>query len=338
MTHAHPALPDAAPARAPRAVLAPAFLTHRVEVRQILFVLALIFCASPYASPPLALAVGLLVAMFVGHPWLHLNHRATKWLLQASVVGLGFGMNLAQMVATGREGVLLTAVTITVVMVTGISLGRLLGVDGITSQLIAAGTAICGGSAIAAVGPVLKADERQLSVALGTVFVLNSVALFLFPPVGHLLGMSAGQFGLWAAIAIHDTSSVVGAALRYGPGAVGVATAVKLARALWIVPVTAALAMAKGHRRHKLPLPFFIVLFVLAAVARSYVPLPPSWYAGLAGAAGTGLTVTLFLIGSGLSWDRIRGVGVRPFVQGIALWAVVALAGLWTAWHLRLAH
>lgn len=297
--------------------------------RKIAFALALVFCLSPYASPPIALALGFAVALLVGHPYLHLNHKVTRVLLQTSVVGLGFGMSLGQVAAAGRTGFTFTVASIAGTFVFGTLLGRWVKVDHVTSRLITAGTAICGGSAIAAVGPVLDADEKQMSVSLGTIFVLNSIALFLFPLLGHGLGLTPTQFGVWAAIAIHDTSSVVGAADRFGGGALGIATTVKLARALWIVPV--ALAFSWGTRRatRRVAFPYFILLFVLATVAGTYLPLPKTLLHGLTALAKTGLTLTLFLIGCGLSWERIRAVGWRPLIQGVLLWLAISAGGLW---------
>ena len=213
-------------------------LDNHIQVRQVIFAVAVILCLTPLVSPPVALLLGLGIALFVGHPFLHLNHKATQILLQVSVVGLGFGMNAGSALKAGKEGFLFTVASIAGTLTAGLLLGKWMGVEKKTSLLISGGTAICGGSAIAALAPVIKAGERQVSVALGAVFILNSVALFLFPVIGHLLGLSQMQFGLWSAIAIHDTSSVVGAAGKYGPEALQVATTVKLARALWIIPVS----------------------------------------------------------------------------------------------------
>ena len=209
-----------------------------IKIRELFFAVAIFACLTPWVTPPVALLLGLGVAFFVGHPFLHLNHKATHILLQISVVGLGFGMNAASAVKAGREGIFFTVASIVGTLTVGLLMGRFFKIDKKTSLLIAGGTAICGGSAIAALSPVIRAEERQVSVALGVVFILNSVALFLFPVIGHLLHMSQSQFGLWSAIAIHDTSSVVGAAGRYGPEALQIATTVKLARALWIIPIS----------------------------------------------------------------------------------------------------
>lgn len=311
-------------------------------VRQAIFAIAVLFCLTPFATAPMALVLGLLVALFVGHPFLHLNHKATHILLQVSVVGLGFGMNAAAALKAGREGFLFTVVSIAGTLGFGLLLGRFLRVDGKTSLLISGGTAICGGSAIAALAPVIRAEERQVSVALGAVFILNSVALFVFPVVGHLLGLSQTQFGLWSAIAIHDTSSVVGAAGRYGPQALEIATTVKLARALWIIPVSLGAAMffgkARGrrgdggvreeaHSAAKVKIPWFIGLFVLAILLNTWMPLPALSHV-IVGASHAGLTLTLFLIGSGLSREVLKNTGVKPLVQGVIVWVAIAGATL----------
>ena len=306
--------------------------------RQLLFAVAVLVCLTPWVTPPVALVLGLVVAFFIGHPFLHLNHKATHVLLQVSVVGLGFGMNASSAVKAGREGFLFTVVSILGTLAVGLLMGRFFRIDRKTSLLISGGTAICGGSAIAALSPVIRAEERQVSVALGVVFILNSVALFLFPLVGHLLGMSQTQFGLWSAIAIHDTSSVVGAAGRYGPEALQMRTTVKLARALWIIPVSVVAALVFGGKGGKIKIPWFIGLFVVAILVNTWMPVPVVSHA-IVGAAHAGLTLTLFLIGSGLSRqvlkipERSEGNGrggarddaptkswVKPLMQGVLLW------------------
>ncbi len=302
--------------------------------RKAVFVLTAIFCLTPLVSAPLALFLGLVMAQLVGHPYLHLNHRATQILLQVSVVGLGFGISLDSAWQAGKEGVVFSVVSIISTLVLGLLLGKWLRMDKKTSHLISAGTAICGGSAIAAIAPVIKAEEKQISVALGTVFILNSVALFVFPMVGRALHLSQHQFGVWAAIAIHDTSSVVGAASKYGAQALQIATTVKLARALWIVPVAFVSSFAFKSHGGKVKVPYFIGLFVLAMVVNSYVPLVQRISPYLTDMAKAGLTLTLFLIGSGLNRDVLRSVGVRPLIQGIVLWIVVSTAALWAVLEL----
>jgi uncharacterized integral membrane protein (TIGR00698 family) len=261
------------------------------------------------------------------------SHSLARLLLQASVVALGFGMNLKQVVHAGRSGFFYTAISITAAMLLGLLFGALLKVAGKASFLITAGTAICGGSAIAAISPITEADEHEISVSMGTVFLLNSVALLIFPVIGHALHLSQNQFGLWSALAIHDTSSVVGAAAKYGNQALVVGTTVKLARALWIVPVSllAAAYMARSGgsgSRARVKIPWFIFLFCLAAAASTYVPRFAAQYSALNHLGKAGLTATLFLIGTSLSKDTLRQVGVRPFLQGVTLWIIVAGASL----------
>jgi len=304
-----------------------------VTVPMLVFGLALLLCLTPWGSPPLALALGLVVALVVGNPWPTQSRRYTGKLLQWSVIGLGFGMNAQQALHAGREGLLFTVASIGGTLTLGFLVGRWLKIERKTSHLIACGTAICGGSAIAAVGPVLKAEESQMSVALGTVFVLNSVALFLFPAVGHWLSMTQNQFGLWCAIAIHDTSSVVGAASHYGDQALQIATTVKLARALWIIPVSLGTAFLFKTPGAKVKLPYFILGFVAAMLLSSYVPALHPLAPVAVYLAKIGLTLTLFLIGAGLSARVLRSVGVRPFVQGVVLWAVISTVSLWVILH-----
>jgi uncharacterized integral membrane protein (TIGR00698 family) len=302
--------------------------------RKVVFVLLVIFILTPLGSPPLALALGLVLAFTIGSPFPELNGKPTKYLLQASVVLLGFGMNLKEVYRAGRQGILFTIATIMGTLVLGYIVGRALGVRDKTSTLISSGTAICGGSAIAAVAPAIDADPDEMSVSLATVFVLNSVALFLFPLIGHGVGLSQDQFGIFAAVAIHDTSSVVGAAAAYGTEALSVATTVKLARALWIAPV--ALFFLFVYRKKgavtatKITFPWFILLFVLATAIRSYTPtsFPPSVFESIVNLARAGMTVTLFLIGAGLSREAIRSVGARPLIQGLALWVAITITAL----------
>ncbi|HVG25282.1 MAG TPA: putative sulfate exporter family transporter [Thermoanaerobaculia bacterium] len=287
------------------------------------FVALLLFCLTPWCSPPIALALGLALALTLGSPFK--TSKATKLLLQISVVGLGFGMNLQKVVEAGRSGILFTIATIAGTLLLGFLLGRAMRISGGTAHLISSGTAICGGSAIAAVGPVIGATDEEMSVSLGTVFILNSIALFAFPWIGAALHLSQMQFGVWAAIAIHDTSSVVGAAASYGQEALQIATTVKLTRALWIVPLTLGTAYAFRKRSAKVTLPWFILFFLVAAVIRTYVAGPWEW---IVRGARIGLTVTLFLIGSSLSRKSLAAVGVRPLILGLVLWIVISVAGL----------
>lgn len=305
------------------------------------FVLAA-FSLTPWASPGLALGLGAGLGLLVGNPFPKKTARSSKLLLQACVVGLGFGMPLAAVIDAGASGIGYTVAGIFTALTLGLLLGRWLGVDSEASMLITAGTSICGGSAIAAVGPAIGAKSESMSIALATVFLLNAVALYLFPPIGHLLDLTQEQFALWAAIAIHDTSSVVGAATVYGPDALQQATVLKLARALWIVPLTLGAAWYVGARlkarptegetpatekeaKRKIKLPWFIGLFVLAAIIRTLSPDGAlTALDGIASAARTGLVLALFLIGAGLTRSTLRAVGARPLVQGVALWFLMA--------------
>ena len=292
-----------------------------------LFFVGLIIAASGLISTPLALLAGLIYGLSFAHPY-HLDaKKLSAFLLQASIVGLGFGMNLHEVVRAGRSGFLYTALSISSAMLIGLGLGRLFKVQRTPSLLISAGTAICGGSAIAAVGPVVNAGEEEMAVSLGTVFVLNSIALFLFPAIGYALHLTQSQFGLWSALAIHDTSSVVGAAAKYGSQALMIGTTIKLARALWIVPVAFAVAILKKSKT-RIKWPWFILLFCLAAVAGTYLPALGSLYPKLNSLGKTGLTVTLYLIGTGISRSTLKQVGLRPLLQGILLWAIVGTSSL----------
>jgi len=291
------------------------------------FVLALILAASGLISPPFALLGGLIFGLAVVHPFSLQSKRLSRFLLQASVVALGFGMNLHQVLQAGRSGFLYTAVSITTVMLLGLGFGYLLSVGTKSSFLISAGTAICGGSAIAAVGPIADASEEEMAVSLGTVFILNSVALFLFPLVGYAFHMTQSQFGLWSALAIHDTSSVVGATAKYGPTALAVGTTVKLARALWIVPLSLVTAVTLKSKA-RIQWPWFILFFCLAALLNTALPTFNPAFAVLNHLGKIGLTVTLFLIGTGLNQQTLKQVGVRPLLQGLVLWIIVGTGTL----------
>ena len=304
-------------------------LDKSITTREVIFLLAVVLCLSPLISPPIALLMGLIIAQFIGHPYLHLNHKATHILLQVSVVGLGFGMNVTSALKAGKEGILFTIVSIIGTLVIGFFMGKFLKIEKKTSYLISTGTAICGGSAIAAISPVIKAEEKQISVALGTIFILNSVALFLFPFIGHQLNLSQSQFGMWCAIAIHDTSSVVGAASKYGPQALEIATTVKLARALWIIPVAFLSTFIFKSKDSKIKIPYFIGLFVLAMIANTYIPFVQQYNHYLTNIAKAGLTLTLFLIGCGLNRKTISSVGFKPLIQGVILWMIISTAALW---------
>ncbi len=303
-----------------------------------IFFIGLLLAASGVFSPAIALAGGIAFGFSVEHPFRTESSSLAKHLLQASVVALGFGMNLKQVVHAGRSGFVYTALSIGTAMLLGLVFGSLLKVAGKASFLITAGTAICGGSAIAAIAPITGADEEEISVSMGTVFLLNSVALLIFPAIGHALHLSQNQFGLWSALAIHDTSSVVGASAKYGAQALAVGTTVKLARALWIVPVSlitaaymarmATASRGNSYRQAKIKVPWFIFLFCLAAAAGTYLPRFGAQYGTLSHLGKAGLTATLFLIGTSLSRSTLKQVGLRPFLQGVTLWIIVAGASL----------
>jgi uncharacterized integral membrane protein (TIGR00698 family) len=294
---------------------------------KILFAVGLFFCLTPWATPPLALLAGLIFGAIAVHPYKDESRRLSRVLLQSAVVGLGFGMNLHEVVHAGASGFIYTAMGIAFALSVGTLLGRWLAVRPRPAFLISTGTAICGGSAIAAVGPITGATPDEMSVSLGTIFVLNSIALLTFPAIGAWMKLSQMQFGLWAALAIHDTSSVVGASAKYGAAALAVGTTVKLARALWIVPLSLATAAVK-HNKTKIQWPWFILFFCLAAVANTYLFAGAKAYQLLYGAGRMMLIITLFLIGASLSPGTIRRVGPRPLLQGVLLWIVVAVVSL----------
>lgn len=306
-------------------------------IRNLLYV-GLILSATGLIGPPLALTLGLVFGLTTIHDFHAENRNLSHFLLQAAVVCLGFGMNLREVVHAGRSGFVYTAISISFALGLGILLGKLLQVQKTQSLLISFGTAICGGSAIAAMGPILQADEQEMAVSMGTVFVLNSVALLIFPLIGWRMHLSQTQFGLWAALAIHDTSSVVGAGARFGATALAVGTTVKLARALWIVLLSIATAMLRKSKQ-RIQWPWFILYFCAAAVLASYAPHYVPQSIGLFNALNhlghSALTVVLFLIGTGITRQTLKQVGLRPLVQGITLWIVVASFSLWaihTGW------
>src|ERR1700692_2348949 len=295
---------------------------------KIIFLLALILCLSGWISPPLALSLGIIFGLSVRHPYPHFSRSAARILLQVSVVALGFGMNLHEIIKAGRSGFIYTALGISFSLIAGLAIGKFLRIGGNASYLITAGTAICGGSAIAAIGPILHAEYEEMAVSLGTVFILNSIALLTFPPIGNALHLTQSQFGLWAALAIHDTSSVVGAAAKYGAQALVVGTTVKLARALWIVPLALGTAAVK-HNKTRVPMPWFILFFCLAAVVNTYVAAVGNFDRWAFSAGRLGLTATLFLIGTGISVATLKSVGWRPLLQGVLLWIMVAAVTLY---------
>lgn len=282
----------------------------------------------PVISAPIALLCGLIFAFIFPNPYPKFNKKTSKYLLQVAVVCLGFNMNLQQSLKSGSEGMLFTVVSVVGVMALGVLLGYYMHINRKTAYLISSGTAICGGSAIAAVGPVVKANENEMAVSLGVIFILNSIALFIFPPLGHMLDMTQQQFGTWAAIAIHDTSSVVGAGEVYGEEALQVATLIKLTRALWIIPLALVTMFIFRDKSSKISIPWFIFLFVIAMVVNTYVALPDWFVSSMVWIAKRGMVVTLFLIGASLSLESIKNVGIKPLLQAVALWIVISISSL----------
>jgi len=303
-------------------------LLPTVKISHIIYILLAFLCLFSFIKPPVALFSGLVFALIFGSPFPVFNKKISKYLLQTSVVGLGFGMNFQESLSAGLDGIVFTVFSVVSVMVFGIMLGKWLKVGKVQSYLIASGTAICGGSAIAAVGPVAKANDHEMSISLATIFVLNAIALFIFPVLGHWFDMSQHQFGLWSAIAIHDTSSVVGAAATYGEEALKVATTVKLTRALWIIPLTFYTAFHFKSKDEKITIPWFILLFVIAMLVNTYLPVSKIVMHDIVAVSKQALTLTLFFIGAGLSRNALKTVGARPLIAGIILWFFIAVISL----------
>ncbi len=299
-----------------------------MKLSTLIYLAAIVACTMPFIDTPLALLLGILLAQTVKHPFHATSKKLTHWLLQASVVGLGFGMNAAQAFEVGKQGLWLTIFSISITLSIGLAIGRFLKVEKNTSYLISTGTAICGGSAIAAVSSIARSNERQISTALGTVFILNSLALILFPWIGHLLHLSQHQFGVWAAIAIHDTSSVVGAAQKFGAQALQTATTIKLERALWIIPFSVLSVFLFKSESKKIKIPWFIFLFVVAILINSFVPAVHPASPFIVALSKTGLKITLFLIGSGLTRELLKSVGFKPLIQGMTLWLFISVISL----------
>ncbi|MCT4085816.1 putative sulfate exporter family transporter [Elizabethkingia anophelis] len=297
-------------------------------LQKILFFVLLIFCVTPFVEPPLALILGFVVSFFIGHPYIKHNSFAAKYLLQFSVVGLGFGMNLTEAIKVGKEGLIFTVASIFFTLIVGLIIGRYLKINKSTSTLISGGTAICGGSAIAALAPVINAKDEDISVAMACIFILNALALLIFPVIGHQLNMSQDQFGLWSAIAIHDTSSVIGSAQKYGEEALKIATTVKLERALWIIPVSILLSVLNKGSVKKIKIPYFILGFIGAILLAYYFPQIRPFSEIMVFTAKKALNITLFLIASGLSISSIKKVGVKPLVQGVLLWIFISVGSL----------
>lgn len=298
-------------------------------LRKFLFLILAVFSLSPWVSSPIALALGIAFAFTLKTPFpLPKINPVIHRLLKFSIIGLGFGLQLNEALKAGQNGFLITIISIGFVLILCGLLGKILKLDKILSYLIGVGTAICGGSAIAAISPIIKANGKQISVALAVIFTLNSVALFIYPPVGHLLGLSQEQFGLWCAIGIHDTSSVVGAANNYGEEALKIATTVKLARALWIIPLSLLTMWLFKGKSNRIKIPWFIGGFVLAILVNTYLPIPEVITNTITLTAKAGLHLTLFLIGSTLSYETLRNVGVKPLIFSVLLWIGISLLGL----------
>lgn len=291
----------------------------------ILFPWDMVFSHS-IITPAIALFIGLVFALTLGCPFPKFNKKGSKYLLQASVVGLGFGMNLHESLRSGADGMMFTIVSVVGVMCIGVLFGYWLHLNRKTAYLISSGTAICGGSAIAAVGPVVRANEEEMAVSLGVIFILNAIALFIFPPIGHWAGMSQTQFGTWAAIAIHDTSSVVGAGEAFGHEALQTATLIKLTRALWIIPLALVTMLIFRDKKSKVAIPWFIFLFIAAMLVNTYCGLPSAVSDALVWIAKKGLMLTLFFIGAGLSLKTIKSVGIRPLILAVLLWIVIGIS------------
>ena len=292
---------------------------------KILFIILAALCFFPIVSPPIALFLGIIFVNIFGQVFN--ADKIIKIVLQVSIVGLGFGINLKQALQAGSEGFLFTVFSITLIVVLGIVLGYIFRIDKIITQLISFGTAICGGSAIAAIAPILKADGKQTSVSLGIIFLLNALALFIFPEIGQYFHLSQNQFGIWSAIAIHDTSSVVGAASKYGHEALQTATTVKLARALWIIPISFVLSFL-NKSGGKIKIPYFIGFFVLAILVNSYFPAIKEVTNYVVDFSKSSLKVALFLIGTGLSFQNFKNIGIKPLLLGIILWVVISVISL----------
>ena len=299
-------------------------------IQKIIFIVLLLVCTLPFINAPIALILGFAVVNLVGNPYKTYSSKAVKWLLKASIVGLGFGMNFYSAINAGKDSLILTISTIILVLALGYIIGRLLNIEQKTSYLVASGTAICGGSAIAAVSPIIDADPKQISVALGTVFILNAVALLIFPIIGHYFNLTQYQFGLWSAIAIHDTSSVVGAASAYGEEALRIATTVKLGRALWIIPLSIFTILINKKGKKGIDIPYFIGFFILAMLISTFLPQLGSIYNVIVAISKQALVVTLFLIGAGLSFAVIKSTGAKTFIQGLSLWIIISTVSLIT--------
>ncbi|MCD9619177.1 YeiH family protein [Chryseobacterium gleum] len=296
--------------------------------RKIFFIVLAVLCLTPLISSPIALALGFALAVFMGNPFEKHLHQYIHLLLQISIVGLGFGLKLDEALNAGKTGLMLTIVSIVTVMVLGYFLGKIFKLERPLSYLLSAGTAICGGSAIAAVSPIIKPSTKQISLALAIVFTLNSIALFVYPAIGHLLNLSQEQFGLWCAVGIHDTSSVVGAASKYGDEALKIATTVKLARALWIIPVSLITMFIFKSKGTKIKIPWFIGYFIIAILLNTYFPVLDRFSSSITVLAKSGLNLTLFFIGSTLSLQTLKSIGLKPLLTAVLLWITISAGSL----------
>lgn len=313
---------------------------NKLLIRQVVFivlaaaflVLPMVFSGLRSHAPGAAVIVGAVFAIFIGNPFSKFTSKVVSPMLGAAIVGMGFGMNLFAVLRAGADGLVYTFLGISAGIGLGILIGKRLGVARDTMYLISVGTSICGGSAIAAAAPVIKAKAHDIAIASATIFTLNAVALLIFPVIGHAIGMNQVQFGYWSALGIHDTSSVVGATLQYGPTALETGTTVKLARALWIVPVTLVLSWlvaapdADGKRKLKFKIPWFIPGFLIAAMLVTFIPVAAPAGTALKGFSQNVMILTLFLIGSNLNRSKLRELGFKPVLQGIILWIILATA------------
>lgn len=306
-------------------------MSHFIQnesTKKIIFFGLVLISLTPWVSSPIALAMGFILAISIGNPFEKHLHRYIHLLLQVSIVGLGFGLKLNEALQAGKTGLILTVISITTVMILGYFLGKICKLEKQLSYLISAGTAICGGSAIAAISPIIKPSTKQISLALAIVFTLNSIALFVYPAIGHALHLSQEQFGLWCAIGIHDTSSVVGAASKFGDEALKIATTVKLARALWIIPVSIITMFIFKNKESKIKIPWFIGYFILAILLNTYIPVFNNFSSFITAISKSGLNLTLFLIGSTLSLQTLKTIGLKPLAVAVLLWITISIGSL----------
>lgn len=301
--------------------------SHRI----LLLFLALVCCVPSFISSSIALMLGIVYAISIGKS-ISLKAQTSTWggyLLKSSVIGLGFGINFNVLLATGKNNIGTTAFFVFGAMTIGLALGKLLRIDKKIALLISSGTAICGGSAIAAVGSVIKADANQLSISTAVVFLLNALALFSFPAIGHWLGLSQIQFGTWAAIAIHDMSSVVGAATKYGDEALKIASVTKMIRVLWIIPLSLALVFGFKENRESFKIPSFIIGFLVASCLFSFLPQFKEYYTFVYKISKQIMVLSLFLIGSSISFESFKKVGISVILQASTVWIAICLLSLY---------